>query len=116
MMFIHKKISTQFDPVISNVWKTSGLVDCSGASIFIIHNDYIVTEEYWGKHSKDTNSIPIQEDTQFHVASVRKSYIGFAVAYAVHKGYIGSTNDSIIKYFPQGDAQILNGTTIRLVI
>ena len=113
MMYIHKKISTQFDPVISSVRKTSKLVDCSGASTFIIHNDLIVTEEYWGKHSNNTNSRPIQEDTQFHVASVRKSYIGFAIAYAIHKGDIGSIDDSIIKYFPEGDAQILNGTTIR---
>ncbi|MGG0657836.1 serine hydrolase domain-containing protein [Rummeliibacillus pycnus] len=112
-MLINKKISAQFNSVISNVRKTSELVDCSGASVFIIYNDNIVTEEYWGKHSKDPNSRCIQADTQFHVASVRKSYIGFAVAYAVNKGYIGSIDDSIINYISPRALQILNGTTIK---
>ncbi|MFJ7756339.1 serine hydrolase domain-containing protein [Peribacillus muralis] len=112
-MIINKKINTQFNSVVSNVRKTSELVDCSGASVFIIHNDTIVTEEYWGKHSKDPNSRLVQEDTQFHVASVRKSYIGFAVAYAVNKGYLDSIDDLIVKYLPSNRMPILNGTTIR---
>ena len=32
----------------------------------------------------------IQPYTQFHIASVRKAYIGFAVAYAVHHRFIAS--------------------------
>ena len=112
-MIINEKINSQFNSVVLNVRKTSELVDCSGASVFIIHNDNIVTEEYWGKHSKSPHSRHIQEDTQFHVASVRKSYIGFAVAYAVYKGYINSIDDSIKKYLPSNNIPILNGTTIR---
>ncbi|SES10388.1 CubicO group peptidase, beta-lactamase class C family [Salipaludibacillus aurantiacus] len=112
-MIINGKKNTKFDSVVSNVRKTSEEVDCSGASVFIIHDDRIVTEEYWGKHSKEPDSRRIQEDTRFHVASVRKSYIGFAVAYAVNKGYIGSIDDSIIKYLPPNEIAILNETTIR---
>lgn len=112
-MIMNKKINTQFDSVVSNVRKTSELVDCSGASVFIIHNDNIVTEEYWGKHSKGPNSRQIQEDTQFHVASIRKSYIGFAVAYAVYKGYVDSIDDLIEKYLPPNSMPIPNWTTIR---
>nr|WP_254178234.1 MULTISPECIES: hypothetical protein [unclassified Planococcus (in: firmicutes)] len=55
-----------------------------------MQNDTIVTEEYWGEQSKEEHARLIQEDTQFHVTSVRKSYIGFAVAYAVQEGYISS--------------------------
>ncbi|WP_285767412.1 serine hydrolase domain-containing protein [Peribacillus sp. SI8-4] len=112
-MEINKKLNTQFNPVVANVRKTSDLVDCSGGSVFIIHDDTIVTEEYWGNHSKEPNSRRIQEDTQFHVASVRKSYIGFAVAYAVHEGYLDSIDDLLVKYLPQYSMPIFNGTTIR---
>jgi CubicO group peptidase (beta-lactamase class C family) len=113
MMIIYEKKNKQFDLVVSNVMNTSKEVDCSGASVFIIHDDKIVTEEYWGKQSKDPNARHIQEDTQFHVASVRKSYIGFAVAYAVKKGYVESIDDLITKYFPLNMVPELTGTTIR---
>jgi CubicO group peptidase (beta-lactamase class C family) len=86
---------------------------CLGAAVFIIQNDEIVTEEYWGKHSKTTNARYIQEDTQFHGASVRKSYIGFAVAYAVHNGYIASIDDSVSKYLPFFESKNPEGTTLR---
>jgi len=106
-------INNRFDSVVSNVMETSKKVDCSGASVFIIHHDKIVTEQYWGKQSKNSNARPIQEDTQFHVASVRKSYIGFAVAYAVNEGYIDSIDDLVTKYLPLDKIPELNGTTIR---
>ncbi|RDW19907.1 serine hydrolase domain-containing protein [Oceanobacillus chungangensis] len=111
-MIINRMISTQFNSVVSNVRKISEIVDCSGASVVIIHNDNIVTEKYWGKQSKDPDAREIQEDTQFNVASVRKSYIGFAVAYAIYEGFIDSIDDSILKYLPLKNP-ILNGTTIR---
>lgn len=112
-MIINEKNNKRFNLVVSNVRKTSEEVDCSGASVFIIHDDKIVTEEYWGKHSKEPHARPIQKDTQFHIASVRKSYIGFAVAYAVNEGYIDSIDDSILKYLPFHKLPTLNGTTIR---
>ncbi|WP_332646091.1 serine hydrolase domain-containing protein [Lysinibacillus sp. 54212] len=108
----NKETSKRFDLAVFNVRKTSQQVDCSGAAIFIIHNDKIVTEQYWGRHSEEPNSRQIQEDTQFHVASVRKSYIGLAVAYAVNEGCIGSIDDPITSYLPN-KSSILEGTTIR---
>lgn len=115
-MIINEKINKRFDLVVSNVMETSKEVDCSGASVLIIHDDKIVTEEYWGKHSKEPNARSIQEDSQFHVASVRKSYIGFAVAYAVNKGYIESIDDLLTKYLPLNKTPELNSTTIRHLI
>lgn len=50
-MIFNKMINTQFNSVVSNVRKTSEKVDCSGAAVLIIHNDNIVTEEYWSKQS-----------------------------------------------------------------
>ncbi len=112
-MIINKEINQDFKRVVSHVKNTSKLVDCSGASVLIIKNDKIVTEEYWGKHSKVSSARHIQEDTQFHVASVRKSYIGFAVAYAVTNGYIESIDDPVIKYLPFLESEKLDGTTLR---
>lgn len=50
-MIFNKMINTQFNSVVSNVRKTSEKVDFSGAAVLIIHNDNIVTEEYWGKQA-----------------------------------------------------------------
>ena len=114
MISFNKEINKQFDLVLSHVRKTSQQVDCSGAALLIIHQDKIVTEEYWGRQSKDPNSRLIQADTQFHVASVRKSYIGYAIAYAVNEGYIGSIDDPITRYLPSKKNSILEGTTLGI--
>lgn len=79
----------------------------------VIYKDKIVSEEYWGKHSKAPDARSIQEDSQFHVASVRKCYIGFAVAYAVHHGYIESIDDEVAKYLNLTSNKLLKNITIR---
>jgi CubicO group peptidase (beta-lactamase class C family) len=112
-MNVERKLNNRFNLVLSHVKNTYDLVDGSGASVIIIHNDKIVSEEYWGKQSKSSHARDIQGDTQFHVASVRKSYIGFAVAYAVHNRLIESIDDEITKYFPEMNSELLNKTTIR---
>ncbi|MEC5424264.1 serine hydrolase domain-containing protein [Virgibacillus sp. C22-A2] len=108
-----EKFKRQFKPVVSHVKDTSQVLDGSGASVMVIHNNKIVIEEYWEKHSKAPDAIPIQEETQFHVASVRKSYIGFAVAYAIHHGYIESIDDEVNKYLPVKYTELFKNTTIR---
>ncbi|WP_232697193.1 serine hydrolase domain-containing protein [Brevibacillus daliensis] len=112
-MNISRQLHDRFDPVVSHVKQTFNSVIASGSALIVIHNDSIVSEEYWGRHSSNLGSRPIQEDTQFHVASVRKSYIGFAVAYARYKGYIASIDDQVIKYLSDLDANLLHSTTIR---
>ncbi|SES18491.1 serine hydrolase [Psychrobacillus sp. OK032] len=115
-MFISKKLNEQFNAVISHVNNTYNSVDASGAAIVIIHNNKVVTEKYWGNHSKELDARHVQEDTQFHIASVRKSYIGFAVAFAIHNGYIASIDDEVTKYLPALDSTLLNGTTLRQLL
>ncbi|WP_028593424.1 serine hydrolase [Paenibacillus assamensis] len=85
-----REISNQFDPVIEHVYQTFLANHCSGAAVMVIHQDNVVAETYWGRHSPNEDVRSVQADTQFHVGSVRKSYTGFAVAYAVHHGYISS--------------------------
>lgn len=102
-----------FHAVIAHVNNTYNSVDASGAAMVIIQNNEVVTEKYWGNQSKEPDARPVQADTQFHVASVRKSYIGFAVAFAVENGYIASIDDKVTTYLPTLDSTLLNGTTIR---
>ncbi|MBD8070021.1 serine hydrolase domain-containing protein [Bacillus sp. PS06] len=112
-MIIERKLNHQFYPVVSHVKNTAKILDCSGAGVIVIYKNKIVSEEYWGKQSKAPEARPIQKDSQFHVASVRKSYIGFAVAYAVHHSYIESIDDGVTKYLSDPYTELLDNTTIR---
>lgn len=112
-MFVKHRRSNQFDAVVSHVRNTFDSVVGTGAAVLVIHEDAIVVEEYWGKQSLDAQAKKIQQDTQFHVASVRKSYIGFAVAYAVHHRKIHSIDDPVTEYLPFLDSDLMKGTTIR---
>lgn len=105
--------STSFQRVVAHVKQTSEAVVGTGASVMIIHQDKIVVEQYWGMQGTEADARPIQPDTQFHVASVRKSYIGFAVAYAVYHGFIESIDDRVSTYLPTLDTDLLAHTTIR---
>ncbi|MBT2762070.1 serine hydrolase domain-containing protein [Paenibacillus sp. ISL-20] len=55
----------------------------------------------------------VEAPTRFNVASVRKSYIGFAIALAVHQQKIASIDDEIADYLVDLDTDIVRGTTIR---
>ncbi|WP_240050782.1 serine hydrolase domain-containing protein [Metabacillus litoralis] len=105
--------NNEFSSVLNHVRNTFHQVHCSGASVFIIHNDSVVLEEYIGKQSNDSGASIVNKETQFHVASVRKSYIGFAVAYALYHNYIGDIDDLVLNYLPELDEIIWKKTTIR---
>lgn len=103
-----------FKIVTNSVRKSFEKLDCTGAALMILHNNELVVEEYWGTHSKQENARLIQADSKFHLASCRKSYIGFAVAYAVHHGFIQSIDEEITCYLPTAQQKVVfEGTTIR---
>ncbi|MFS1516672.1 serine hydrolase domain-containing protein [Bacillus sp. SCS-151] len=112
-MNIDKKITNQFNSLLTHVRNSSNNVNCTGSSVMVIHKNKMVLEKYWGKHSKAPTARLIQEDSQFHVASVRKCYIGFAVAYAVYHGFIKSIDDEVTKYLPMKTSKSLQHTLIR---
>lgn len=115
-MIINREYKTQFDPVVEQVKDTYHSLRASGGAVLVIHKDKVVTEEYWGRHSFEQNAPTIQRDSQFHVASVRKSYIGYAMAYAIHSKQISSLDDEILTYMPNSDEKIIRGTTLRHLI
>lgn len=112
-MHLLKQENNQFDDVIAHVEKMRSSNGASASAVFVIHKDKVVTEEYFGYHSDTPGAREIQADSQFHAASVRKSYIGFAVACSLFDGHISSIDDPIIDYLPDVDLDIVRGTTIR---
>ncbi|MCM3387823.1 serine hydrolase domain-containing protein [Ureibacillus chungkukjangi] len=112
-MNLNFKSNNDFTPIVEHVKNTANQVVCSGAATFVIHKDTVVIEEYWGKQSNKNDARTVQANTQFHVASVRKSYIGFAVAYAIFTGKIQSIDDHVLQYLPELDTEIWENTTIR---
>ncbi|MHA7136708.1 serine hydrolase domain-containing protein [Rossellomorea arthrocnemi] len=116
ILILSNKNNPSFLPVLDHVNSTFHKVICSGASTLIIHKDSIVLEQYIGKQSTANEARIVQADTQFHVASVRKSYIGFAVSYALFYGYINSIDDLVLTYLPELEETIWKDTTIRHVL
>ena len=112
-MVINKKGTSLFASVIEHVKNTANVVDCTGSALLILQNGEVIVEEYWGRHSKEKNAKEIQETTQFHIASVRKNYIGFATAYAVYEGFIKSIDDLVTNYYPVSEPELFEGVTIR---
>ncbi len=111
-MLLQDNDSNLFEDVYTHVKESAEKLGSSSGALFIIHNDKIVTESYFGKQSNAKHSRDVKADTQFHIASVRKSYIGFAAAYAVHNGYF-SIDDPLRCVVEDSYLPAYEGVTIR---
>lgn len=101
-----------FDDVRIHVMESAEKLGASGGALFIIHNDKIVIESYFGKQSNTEHARDVQVDTQFHIASVRKAYIGFAAASAIYNGYF-SIDDPVQRFIGDSYLSAYEGVTIR---
>ncbi|MCA0970539.1 beta-lactamase family protein [Halobacillus litoralis] len=110
---MNKEEVQRFTRVHRHTLNTLDQVVASGAATLVIQDDEITFESYVGKQSDKEDAREIQADTQFHVASVRKSYIGFAAAYAVYYGYINDIDERVTNHLPEVDASLWESTTIR---
>ncbi|MFJ5759307.1 serine hydrolase domain-containing protein [Neobacillus sp. NPDC093182] len=88
----------------------------SGAALVMMKDNKIVLEHYSGYHSNTKNSRPIDETSQFNVASARKSYLGLVIAYALYEGKINSIDDLAVQYFQNIDKELLGKTTIGQLV
>ncbi|SDW15042.1 serine hydrolase [Paenibacillus sp. CF384] len=88
-------------------------ISASATSVVVIQNDQIVNEYYAGYHDKSPNSRMIDERSQFNVASIRKTYLGFAISLALYEGRIKDINDFVSDYLDDVDESIIAQTTIR---
>jgi CubicO group peptidase (beta-lactamase class C family) len=110
-----KNATSDFDNLMTYVERINSLNGGSSCSLFVIQNDKIVAEYYNGTHSNKTGSCKTDANSQYNVASVRKSYIGFATAYALNVGAIHSFDEPVLKYISvrKEERAVLNGVTIR---
>lgn len=106
---------TIFQKLISYVEDIKDRNHSSGAALVIIKDNKIVLEHYSGYHSNTAGSRPIDETSQFNIASARKSYLGLAVAYALYEGKL-NLDDLAVDYFEEFDQDLLGKTTIRHLV
>ncbi|WP_235948922.1 serine hydrolase domain-containing protein [Paenibacillus glycinis] len=85
----------------------------TGAALCVVRGDAVVHEWYDGRADSNPGSRPIDADSQFHLASIRKTYLGFAVSLAIEEGLIASVDDLAADYLEDADRTLLKGTTIR---
>ncbi|WP_308806346.1 serine hydrolase domain-containing protein [Neobacillus driksii] len=104
-----------FQKLISYIEDIKNLNHSSGAALVIIKDNMIVLEHYSGYHSNIKNSRPIDETSQFNVASARKSYLGLVIAYALYEGKM-NLDDLAVQYFEHIDKDLLEKTTIRHLV
>jgi CubicO group peptidase (beta-lactamase class C family) len=107
------RINNKYQKVNNYVASIQDMTATTGAATIIIQNDCIVNEWYRGFYDVNGNKRPISPKSQFNVASVRKSYLGFAVAMAVQEGKIKNVDDPITYYLRDLDKELFRGTTIR---
>ncbi len=107
----------EFRNTVEAVKNTYDTLICSGGAVIIYHNNELQVEQYWGTQSDKPDARHVQGDTKFHIASCRKSYIGFAVAYAVKNSFIDSVDDEVNEYLPTDKRHpLFGGMTIRHLI
>ncbi len=103
--------SPAYDELISYVERINRSNGGTSCGLFVIRNDQVVAEHYRGV----AGTRPTEADSQYNVASVRKSYLGWAAAWALHDGAIRSFDDPILNYITanEEDRVALDGVTIR---
>ena len=102
-----------FADLNQSVWETKNLISATAASALIIHNGVIVSEWYSGFHDNNENSRLVDAESRFNIASIRKTYLGFAISLALHEGRIKGLDDAVSDYLDDLDANVIRGTTIR---
>ena len=106
-----------FGKVINAVEYSYNTLDCSGAALLIYQHDELKVEKYWGVHSNNPHAQAVGPNTKFHIASCRKSYVAFAVAYALYHGYFKSLDDEVMLYLAKEKQHPLyEGMTIRHLV
>jgi len=76
--------------ILTQVKGTFSELDCTGGGVIINKHGQTVLEEYFGVQGRQKDAKRVGPYTLFHLASVRKTYVGFAVAYAIYHNYIAS--------------------------
>lgn len=112
---LQKQLSSRFDALMDYVEEKNQLSGGTSCALLVIQGDHIVAEHYRGTYTSETGSQETSSESQYNVASARKSYIGLATAWAVHTGAIASFDDPIAQYLTltEAEQQAVSGVHIR---
>ncbi|GGG69683.1 serine hydrolase domain-containing protein [Paenibacillus radicis (ex Gao et al. 2016)] len=110
---LEKTNSDKYRELNEYVVKIKNQISCSAAATFIIHHDTIVSENYFGSYESNSMLQPVIPSTRFNVASVRKSYIGFAISLALYQNKLSSIDDYISDYLDDLNLDAVKGVRIR---
>ncbi|GAK43358.1 hypothetical protein TCA2_5854 [Paenibacillus sp. TCA20] len=114
-MNLNQSIHTFYE-LNDHVEEIRNQISASGSSVLVMQNNQIVNECYSGYHDKSPNSRSIDEDSQFNVASIRKTYLGLAISLALYEGKIRSIDDYIVDYLEDTNVKVIHNTTIRHIL
>jgi CubicO group peptidase (beta-lactamase class C family) len=92
-----------FSDLNQYVFEIKNLISASAASVLIIQNGIIVNEWYSGYHESTEGGRLVDAESQFNIASIRKTYLGFAISLALYEGRINSLKDHVTNYLEDID-------------
>ncbi|WP_173275492.1 serine hydrolase [Paenibacillus sp. NEAU-GSW1] len=109
---IHQHAFAELNQYVSDTCKGVG---ASASSVLVIHNGTIVNEWYSGFHEHGKDSRKVDAESQFNVASVRKTYLALAISLALCEKRISSIDDLAVRYLNNADIdeRSAGSTTIR---
>ncbi|MCA1053731.1 beta-lactamase family protein [Rossellomorea aquimaris] len=110
--FLTKKESPAMEGLYEYVNGVKDQISASSAAIYIIQGDQVIGEWYAG--ADPSTQKKADEETRYNVFSVRKSYIGLAVAILLKEGKIASIDEPVSTYL--GDHVLYEGLTIRHLV
>lgn len=116
MLVQKQRVNTDNDkyiPLTDHVNIIKDQISSSAAATFIIHEDSIVHENYFGSYKNNSKIHSVTPSTRFNVASVRKSYLGFAISLALYQKKLSSIDDYISDYLDDLNLDAVKGVKIR---
>lgn len=115
MLPVRAASTSGYEDLMTYVEHMNGLTHGTACALYVIQGGHTAAEFYAGKHTLEPSARRTAADSQFNVASVRKSYLGFAAAWALHHGKIGSLDDPVLRYMSVSPEQraSLEGVTLR---
>jgi CubicO group peptidase (beta-lactamase class C family) len=99
--------SARYTPLVTYVERVQRQIGATAAALYVRRRGETVLEWY--------NGAGLNAASRFHVHSVRKSYIGLALALAQEDGKIGSLDDPVSNYLHEAPALLANTTLRHLV-
>ena len=114
--FFHRTAQVRsLDAVWEGVLQARARHGATACGLYVLRGGRLAGEYYAGRSRGNPAALPVGPASRFNVYSIRKTYIGFAVAWAVIHGFI-EVDDRLADYVDSVPAHLLAGTAIRHVL